>query len=228
MEIIGRFHEAKQEDCMKRWIAAGALASLMAVSTMAADSVWKVDPNNSAVQFVVRHLGISNVQGDFTKISGTVHLDDSDISKSNVTASVDLNSVDTRVNARDNDLKSEKFFDVAKFPTMTFQSTKIWRADKDTIKMAGNLTMHGVTKEVTFDVTGPTPAINQNGMMRRGTEATAKISRKDFGITADPGIVGDEVKLTLDIELTQPGSAGTPAPVAPGSRAARGPATPTP
>lgn len=197
---------------MKRWIAAGALASLMAVSTMAADSVWKVDPNNSAVQFVVRHLGISNVQGDFTRISGTVHLDDSDISKSSVAASVDLNSVDTRVNARDNDLKSEKFFDVAKFPTMTFESTKIWSTGDGKAKMAGNLTIHGVTKEVVFDVTGPTPAINQNGTMRRGAEATATINRNDFGITADPIIVGDDVNITLDIEMTQPGTGGAPAP----------------
>jgi len=213
---------------MKRWLVCAVMAVALAGPAAAAGSSWNIDPNNSAVQFQVRHLGISNVQGSFTKISGSVTLDDADISKSSVNASIETASIDTRVTMRDNDLKSEKFFDVAKFPTMTFQSTKIWRADKDTIKMAGNLTMHGVTKEVTFDVTGPTPAINQNGMMRRGTEATAKINRKDFGITADPGIVGDEVKLTLDIELTQPGSAGTPAPVAPGSRAARGPATPAP
>ncbi len=197
---------------MKRWLAAGALASMMAMSTMAADSVWKVDPNNSAVQFVVRHLGISNVQGDFTNISGTVHLDDGDISKSSVTASVEMGSVDTRVTMRDNDLKSEKFFDVAKFPTMTFESTKIWSIGDGKLKMAGNLTLHGVTKEVVFDVTGPTPAINQNGTMRRGAEATAAINRNDFGITADPIIVGDDVNITLDIEMTQPGAGGAPAP----------------
>lgn len=196
---------------MKRWIAGGVLAALMAMPTLAAASEWKVDPNNSAVQFSVRHLGISTVQGNFTKITGTVTLDDGDISKSSVHASVDMSSVDTRVTARDNDLKG-KFFEVAQFPTMTFQSTKIWSTGQGTAKMAGNLSLHGVTKEVVFDVTGPTDPINQNGLMRRGAEATAKIDRTDFGITADPGIVGDEVTITLDIEITQPGTGGTPAP----------------
>lgn len=196
---------------MKRWIAGGVLTALMAMPALAAASEWKVDPNNSAVQFSVRHLGISTVQGNFTKISGTVSLDDSDISKSSVNASVDMSSVDTRVSMRDNDLKG-KFFEVAQFPTMTFQSTKIWSTGQGTAKMAGNLTLHGVTKEIIFDVTGPTDPINQNGVMRRGAEATAKIDRNDFGITADPGIVGDQVTITLDIEITQPGTGGAPAP----------------
>lgn len=196
---------------MKRSFTAGVLVALMAMPTLAAASEWKVDPNNSAVQFSVRHLGISTVQGNFTKISGTVKLDDGDISKSLVTASVDMSSVDTRVTARDNDLKG-KFFDVAQFPTMTFQSTKIWSTGQGTAKMAGNLTLHGITKEIVFDVTGPTDPINQNGLMRRGAEATAKINRSDFGITADPGIVGEEVTITLDIEMTEPGTGGAPAP----------------
>ena len=196
---------------MNRWLAAG-VAMIFLAGPAIADNAWKVDPNNSAVQFTVRHLGISNVEGDFTRISGTVNLDDGDISKSSVTASVDMASVDTRVTMRDNDLKSQKFFDVAQFPTMTFQSTKIWSTGQGTEKMAGNLTLHGVTKEVVFDVTGPTPTINQNGLMRRGAEATATIDRRDFGITADPGIVGDDVSITLDIEMTQQGSGGAPAP----------------
>lgn len=196
----------------KKWLMLGLLTALTAGSTMAADSVWKVDPNNSAVQFSVRHMGISNVQGDFTKISGTVNLDDSDISKSSVTASVDMTSVDTRVNMRDNDLKSDKFFNVAQFPTMTFQSTKIWSAGEGKVKMAGNLTLHGVTKEVVFDISGPTQPINQNGTMRRGAEATGTINRNDFGITADPVIVGDQVSITLDIEMTKSANAGAAAP----------------
>jgi polyisoprenoid-binding protein YceI len=179
---------------------------------MAAGTTWNVDANNSAAQFSVRHLGISNVQGDFTKLSGTVTLDDGDISKSSVSATIDVGSIDTRVTARDNDLKSDKFFNVAQFPTMTFQSTKIWKTGDGAAKMMGNLTVHGVTKEVTFDVSGPTSPINQNGVMRRGAEATVQIDRRDFGITADPGIVGDAVSITLDIEMTTPGAAGAPAP----------------
>jgi polyisoprenoid-binding protein YceI len=206
---------------MKRCLVAAALVVSFAGAAMAAGSKWDVDPKNSAVQFQVRHLGISNVQGAFTTISGTVMLDDADISKSSVSASIDMSSVDTRVSARDSDLKSDKFFNVAQFPTMTFQSTKIWSTGRGSAKMEGNLTLHGVTKDVVFDVSGPTPAINQNGTMRRGAEATAKIERSDFGITADPGIVGEEVSITLDIELTQAGAGGTPAPVAPGSRASQ-------
>ena len=157
------------------------------------------------MQFVVRHLGISNVQGAFTKFTGTVMLDEDDISKSSVTATIDMASIDTRVEPRDTDLKSSKFFDVATYPTMTFQSTKISKTGDGTVKMTGNLTLHGVTKEVTFDVSGPTGTVNQNGV-RRGAEATAKISRKDFGVTADPLIIGDEVSITLDIEMVVPGS----------------------
>jgi polyisoprenoid-binding protein YceI len=105
--------------------------------------------------------------------------------------------------ARDNDLKSANFFDVAKYPTMTFTSTKIWSTGNGTTKMRGNLTIHGVSKEVTFDVSGPTAPINAMGGMRRGVETTTKISRKDFGITADAGFVGDEISITIDAELLQ-------------------------
>src|SRR5215831_14064394 len=111
---------------MQKWFAGVVLSLSLAGSAVAASSTWNIDPNNSAVQFQVRHLGISNVQGAFTKISGSVSLDDADVSRSSVNASIETASIDTRVNMRDNDLKSEKFFDVAKFPTMTFQSTKIW------------------------------------------------------------------------------------------------------
>jgi polyisoprenoid-binding protein YceI len=210
---------------MRGLLAGAALCVFLAGTATAATSPWMVDPKNSAVEFNVRHLGISNVQGAFTKISGTVQLDDSDPSKSSVSASIDMSSVDTRVDARDSDLKSDKFFDVAQFPTMTFQSTKVWSTGDGTLKMEGNLTLHGVTKDIVFDVSGPTPAINQNGTMRRGAEATATLDRRDYGITADPGIVGNQISITLDIEMTQPGSGGTPAPVTPGSKAAQGAAS---
>lgn len=193
-------------------VAVSVLAVCFAGPAHAAGATWTIDSNNSAAQFLVRHLGISNVEGNFTKMTGSVTLDEADISKSSVSATIDVDSVDTRVTARDNDLKSDKFFDVAQFPTMTFQSTKIWKTGDGTAKMSGNLTVHGVTKEIVFDVTGPTAPINQNGVMRRGAEATAKIDRRDFGITADPGIVGDEVTITLDVEMTQPGAGGAPAP----------------
>ena len=129
-------------------------------------------------------------------------------------ANVDISLISTGVEMRDKHLLSPDFFDVAKYPTMTFESTKIWKTGNGKAKMAGNLTIHGVTKEITFDVAGPTAPITAMGSIRRGAEATAKISRKDFGMTYDPGIVGDQVSLTIDLEMSQP---------APGGAAGRGP-----
>ncbi len=191
---------------MRKWLMAVGFAAILGVPAAHAQtstSTWQLDPNHSNAQFVVQHLGISNVQGEFTKISGTVQLDEQDISKSSVTASIDVTSIDTRVTKRDDDLKSEHFFDAAKFPAMTFQSTKIWATDDGTAKMTGNLTLHGVTKEVTFDVTGPTAPVQAMHGTRRGASATAKINRQDFGVSADSPMVGDEVTITLDIEMVK-------------------------
>ncbi len=189
---------------MRKWMMAVGFAAILGVpAAHAQTSTWQLDPAHSNAQFVVRHLGISNVQGEFTKINGTVQLDEQDISKSSVTASIDVSSIDTRVARRDDDLKSDHFFDVAKFPAMTFQSTKIWKTGDGTAKMTGNLTLHGVTKEVTFDVTGPSAAIQIMGGTRRGASATARIERKDFGVSADSPMVGDDVTITLDIEMVK-------------------------
>jgi len=191
---------------MRKWLMAVGCAAILAVPGAHAQtgtSTWQIDPVHSNAQFSVRHFGISNVQGEFTRLSGTVQLDEHDISKSSVTASIDVTSIDTRSTKRDDDLKSAKFFDVANFPTMTFQSTKIWATGEGTAKMTGNLTMHGVTKEVTFDVGGPTAAVEVMHGTRRGASATAKIKRQDFGVSADSGMVGDEVTITLDIEMVK-------------------------
>lgn len=194
---------------MKKWMMVATLAATLGASAAVAQSAkWDIDPAHSNAQFVVRHLGISNVQGEFTKLSGTVQLDDTDISKSSVTATIDTASVDTRVKGRDDDLKSSNFFDVAKYPTMSFQSSKIWKTGDGTAKMTGNLTLHGVTKEVTFDVTGPSKSIQAMGGTRRGASATAKINRQDFGLKYLTGMmpggdqmIGDTVTITLDIEM---------------------------
>src|SRR5271156_1307929 len=192
---------------MKRSLIAFGFAIILAATVTAQTTTWQLDPAHSNAQFSVRHLGISNVQGEFTKVTGTVELDDQDISKSTVNATIDVSSLDTRVQNRDNDLKSDHFFDVAKFPTITFQSTKIWKTGEGTAKMTGNLTLHGVTKEVTFDVTGPTKVIQVMGT-RRGASATTKINRQDFGMVfmsnALPGgdqMIADTVTITLDIEM---------------------------
>lgn len=194
---------------MKKSLIAFGFAVILAAATQAQTTTWQLDPAHSNAQFSVRHLGISNVQGEFTKLTGTVQLDDQDISKSTVNATIDVNSLDTRVQNRDNDLKSDHFFDVGKFPTITFQSTKIVSTGEGTAKMTGNLTLHGVTKEVTFDVTGPTKVIQVMGT-RRGASATTKINRQDFGMVfmsnAMPGgdqMIGDTVTITLDIEMVK-------------------------
>src|SRR5271154_2310713 len=193
---------------MKNSLIAFGFAIILAATVQAQSTTWQLDPAHSNAQFSVRHLGISNVQGEFTKVTGTVQLDDQDISKSSVTASIDVASIDTRAQGRDSDLKSEHFFDVAKYPTLTFQSTKIWKTGEGTAKMSGNLTLHGVTKEVTFDVTGPTKAIEAMGGMRRGASATTKINRQDFGLKYLTGMmpggdqmIGDTVTITLDVEM---------------------------
>jgi|ERR1700678_4373840 polyisoprenoid-binding protein YceI len=178
-------------------------SAVFAAPSGAQTSTWQIDPAHANAQFTVRHLSISNVSGQFNKMSGTVQLDDKDITKSSVNATIDVSSVDTRDNSRDGDLKSDHFFDVAKYPTMTFTSTQIESAGPGKLKMTGNLTLHGVTKVVTFDVDGPSDAITDPWKnQRRGASATTTINRRDFGITTYPAAaIGDDVKITLDIEF---------------------------
>jgi len=189
---------------MKKFLVAAGLAAFMAIPALAATSTWNLDPFHTNAQFFVKHLGISTVQGDFTKVTGTVTLDDQDITKSTVSVTIDVNSIDTRVSRRDDDLKSEHFLNAAQFPTITFQSTKVAKSGDNTLKVTGNLTIRGVTKEVTLDVTGPTAPISAMGSQRRGFSATTKINRQDFGVAADPGMVGDDLTILLDGEMALP------------------------
>jgi len=182
---------------------ASAIALLLTLPAFSQES-WQIDPSHSAAQFSVRHLGISTVRGAFTKMTGSVQLDDADPGKSSVEATIDATSVDTRVEMRDNDVRSPKFLDAQKFPTITFKSKKVEAAGFGELKITGDLTVHGVTKEVVFDVDGPTAAVKDpRGNQRRGASATTKINRQDFGVSGAPGVVGDEVTITLDIEMTK-------------------------
>jgi len=189
---------------MKKFLAAAGLAAFMAMPAIAASSTWNLDPFHTNAQFFVKHLGISTVQGDFTKVTGTVTLDDTDVTKSSVSVTIDVNSIDTRVSRRDDDLKSEHFLNAAQFPNITFQSTKVVKSGDNTLKVTGNLTIRGVTKEVTLDVTGPTAPISAMGSQRRGFSATTKINRQDFGVSADPGMVGDDLTILIDGEMALP------------------------
>ena len=198
---------------LTRAISGAVLAATLSLPGAAANSAWQIDPNHSAAQFAVRHLAISTVRGAFTKVSGTVQLDDKDISKSSVDVTIDTASVDTRVEARDKDLRSDHFFDVEKYPTITFKSTKVEQVEAGKLKVTGDLTLHGVTKQVVLDVEGPTaPVKDPWGNQRAAVNATTKINRQDFGMKwntkMDSGglVVGDDVAITLDVEMVQKGA----------------------
>ena len=176
---------------------------------------WQLDPAHSAAHFSVRHLMISNVRGEFGKVSGNVVLDPSDPTKSTVEVSVDTATIDTREPQRDEHLRSADFLDVANHPAITFRSKRITAAGADRFKVAGDLTIRGNTREVTLDVEGPTPPIKDPwGNVRTGVSATTKINRKDFGLVwnalteAGGVVVGDEVSITFEAELVQKAPAG--------------------
>ena len=189
---------------MSRTLFAMVVALLLATSAAAQDT-WQIDPAHSSAQFAIRHLGISTVRGAFTKVSGSAHFDPVDPNKASVQAVIDTASVDTRVEARDKDLRSPRFFDVQKYPTITFKSTKVEAAGEGKLRVTGDLTIHGVTKDVVLDVDGPSaPMKDPGGNMRIGASATTTINRQDFGVTAGSGMVGDQVTITLDVEMSKP------------------------
>ena len=184
-------------------LAAG-LAAALSLPALAATSDWQIDPAHSSAQFAVKHLAISTVRGAFTSVKGSVQFDDKDITKSTVDVTIDVNSVDTRVPARDKDLRSDHFFDADHFPTITFKSKNVEQVAPGKLKVTGDLTIRGTTKEVVLDVDGPTAPIKDPwGNQRIGVNASAKITRQDFGVTYGPGVVGDEVTITIDVEMVQ-------------------------
>jgi len=188
---------------MLRTLWALVIALLLTIS-VAAQETWQLDPPHSSAQFSVRHLGVSTVRGAFTKVSGTVKYDTSDVTKSSIQATIDATSVDTRVEMRDNDLRSPNYLDVKKYPTITFQSKKVEAFGAEKLKVTGDLTIHGVTKEVVLDVDGPSAPIKDPwGNQRMGASATTKINRMDFGVAGAPGMVGDDISITLDLEMTK-------------------------
>jgi polyisoprenoid-binding protein YceI len=176
----------------------------------AATTTWNIDPVHSAVEFKVRHMMISHVKGHFTKLSGVMTLDEADITKSRVDVSIDAASIDTRDPQRDAHLKSADFFDVEKFPALAFKSTRVTRVGDGELSVAGDLTIHGVTRPVVLAVEGPTPpAKDPWGFVRVGLSATTKINRKDFGLTWNSTLesggilVGEEVAINLDVQFVK-------------------------
>jgi polyisoprenoid-binding protein YceI len=188
---------------------ASAIALLASLSALAQTSTWTIDPAHSTAQFTVRHLAISNVTGNFTKVTGSVVLNEKDITQSQVSAGIDVSSVDTRVEARNKDLKSPNFFDVEKYPTIEFKSKRIVSGGGK-LQVIGDLTIHGTTREVTLDVDGPTPELSDPwGNSRRGISATTTINRRDFNLTYNnllktgEAVVGDNVKIQIDAEMVK-------------------------
>jgi polyisoprenoid-binding protein YceI len=184
------------------------LAAALSLPAAAATSTWQIDPAHSAAQFAVKHLAISTVRGAFTSVKGTVQFDDKDIAKSSVDVAIDVNSVDTRQPDRDKDLRSDHFFDAEHFPTITFKSKRVEQVSPGKLKITGDLTIHGITKELVLDVDGPTaPVKDPWGNQRMAINATTKINRQDFGVkwnaTMDNGgvVVGDDVSITIDAEM---------------------------
>lgn len=193
---------------MKKIIVSISTIIALALPAFALASTWTIDPDHSSIGFKVRHLMISNVTGSFDKHTGTVVINDKDITKSRVEVSIDTNSINTNVQKRDEHLRSADFFDVDKYPVMTFVSKKVARAGHDKLEVTGDLTLHGITKQVVLDVEGPTRESKDPwGVIRKGAIATTKINRKDFGLIWNAALetggvaVGDEITITLEIEM---------------------------
>ena len=195
---------------MKRNLIIGFLVLLLGIPVFAFGATYQIDPDHSNFQFKVRHMTVSNVKGEFKKIRGDATIDDSNITGLTVEVHIDAASVNTDHARRDDHLRGEDFFYVAKYPTITFVSKKVTRVDATRLKVIGDLTMRGVTKEITVDVEGPTPEVKDpGGNIRRDATGTSKINRKDFGIAwskvLDGGglVVGDEVNISVEIELVR-------------------------
>ncbi len=192
---------------MRKLLFAAVLVLITASAAQA--QTWTIDTSHSGAHFAVRHMMVSTVRGDMGKVAGTVSFDGTNLAAATVDATIDVTGISTRDEKRDAHLKSADFFDVATYPTMTFKSKKVVPNADGSFKLIGDLTMHGVTKEVTLDVEAMRPVVKMANGSRTGTTATAKINRQDFGVkwsrTMDGGgvVVGDEVSVTIDLELIQ-------------------------
>lgn len=191
---------------MNRRIFTAALLALLftGVSAFAqsSTSTWTIDKNHTQVNFKIRHMGVSTVRGSISGVTGTVVWDEKDPSKSSVEATMDATTVSTNNSMRDKDLKSDHYFNVEKFPTMTFKSTSVSGANGK-LQVVGDLTLAGVTKSVTLDVDGPTaPQKGMGGKMVIGLSATGTVTRSnfDFAPKTPTAMLGDDVQFTIDLE----------------------------
>jgi polyisoprenoid-binding protein YceI len=193
---------------MNRIILILAIAAICLITSPAMASTWTIDPDHSNVQFKIRHLMITDVKGTFGKVKGVIKIDDKDMAQSAVEVTIEIDSINTGVAKRDAHLKSDEFFDAAKYPAMTFVSQKVTPIGKGQIKILGVLSIHGVSREVVLDVEGPTNEIKDPwGNTRRGATATTKINRTDFGLNWNKPLesggmmIDDTVFINLEIEM---------------------------
>jgi polyisoprenoid-binding protein YceI len=172
-------------------------------------AVWNIDPTHTHAEFGVRHLMISTVKGHFSDVAGTVIVEDGDATTAQVDVTIGVASIDTRVEQRDQHLRSPDFFDVERFPALTFRSTKVERAGEDRFRVLGDLTIRDVTRPVTLEVEGTGGLTDPWGNERAGYAATTRINRKDFGLNWNQALetggvlVGDDVKISLEVELVR-------------------------
>jgi polyisoprenoid-binding protein YceI len=190
---------------MKRLALVTGILALAAPLALAQTSTWTSDPNHSEVDFSISHLTVSNVHGRFGHVNATIAYNEADVTKSTVTATIDVTGVDTGEDARNNHLKSPDFFNVATYPSATFTSTSVAKSGNG-LTIDGNLTVHGVTKPVVLNAEGPRgPAPGMDHKPHAGFSATTTIKRSDFGIGGKfpAAAVGDEVKLDIELEVVK-------------------------
>jgi polyisoprenoid-binding protein YceI len=197
---------------MTNWISRTLIALVVVIAAPLAASAdtWQIDPVHTTVGFTVRHMTISSVRGQFDKVAGTISANSNDPASAVIEATIDTASIDTRSADRDSDLKSPNFLDVAKYPTMTFKSKKVEAAGPGKYKVVGDLTLHGVTKEVTLAVeVAGAPIKDPWGNTRAGAFATTTISRKDFGlmwnkiIETGGAVISDAVSVEINVEAVK-------------------------
>lgn len=198
---------------MKTTILSLVAAALFTFPAIASAADWKIDPAHSVVSFKVKHMMISDVRGSFSDVKGTVSIDEQDLKNSKVDVAIATNSIDTGVQKRDNHLKSADFFDVETYPALTFASKQVKEVSDQGFTLVGDLTLHGVTKEVALRVSGPSAeAKDPWGNIRKAAKATTSINRKDFGLTYNAALetggllIGEEVQIELDVQFIKQAS----------------------
>jgi polyisoprenoid-binding protein YceI len=191
-----------------------ASAQTPAAQPAVAANQWQIDSSHSAATFSVRHLMVSTVRGRLGKVSGTIEYDGKDVKSIKADVTIDVNGISTEEPKRDAHLRSADFFDAASHPNLTFKSKRVEPGTDGAFKLVGDLTIRGTTKEVVLDVQAPSPIIKGMRGVVTGTSATTKIKRLEYGlkynsmVEAGP-VVGDEVTITLDVEIGRPTPPGT-------------------